>query len=90
MSPNVLFPGRAALLGDDEHYSYIPFIMSSYTDQMTLTQRLGNAPTIAMSPNVLFPGRAALLGDDEHYSYVPFIMSSYTDQMTLTQRLGNG
>ena len=42
MSPNVLFPGRAALLGDDEHYSYVPFIMSSYTDQMTLTQRLGN------------------------------------------------
>nr|AHX56940.1 UDP-glycosyltransferase 210D1 [Daphnia pulex] len=42
MSPNVLFPGRAALLGDEEHYSYVPFILSSYTDKMSLNQRLGN------------------------------------------------
>ena len=38
-SPNALMPGRATQLGDDEHYSYVPFIMSSYSDKMTLYQR---------------------------------------------------
>lgn len=42
MSPNVLFPGRAVLLGDDEHQSYVPFLMTSYTDRMSLYQRTMN------------------------------------------------
>ena len=41
-SPNVLIPGRATQLGDDEHYSYVPFLMSSYSDRMTLYQRTIN------------------------------------------------
>ena len=42
MSPNVLFPGRAENLGDDEHYSYVPFFMSPLTDKMSLSQRTFN------------------------------------------------
>ena len=42
ISPNVLFPGRAEILGNDEHYSYVPFVLSSFTDKMTLYQRTMN------------------------------------------------
>ena len=42
ITPNVLFPGRAQVLGDHEHYSYVPFILSSFTDNMTLYQRTLN------------------------------------------------
>ena len=41
-SPNVMFPGRAKLLGDDDHHSYVPFLLSSFTDRMTLYQRTVN------------------------------------------------
>lgn len=42
LSPNVLFLGRATDLGDDEHYSYVPYIMSSYSDKMSFYQRTMN------------------------------------------------
>lgn len=42
ISPNVLFPGRASLLGDDEHHSYVPFLLSSFTDKMSLYERTIN------------------------------------------------
>ena len=42
LSPNILFPGRAQSLGDDEHLSYIPFLFSSLTGKMTLSQRIVN------------------------------------------------
>lgn len=42
MSPNVLFPGRGGMLGDDEHLSYVPFVLTSFTDQMSFFQRIAN------------------------------------------------
>ena len=42
LSPNVLFAGRATQLGDDEHFSYVPFLFSSYSDKMTFYQRTMN------------------------------------------------
>ena len=42
LSPNVLFPGRATDLGDDEHYSYVPYIQTSYSDKMNFYQRTMN------------------------------------------------
>lgn len=42
ISPNVLIPGRAELIGDDENLSYVPFFLSSFTDQMSLSQRMMN------------------------------------------------
>ena len=42
MSPNVLIPGRALSLGDDEHYSYVPFIFTSFTNKMSLYERTVN------------------------------------------------
>jgi len=54
MSPNVLFPGTATLLGDGEHDSYVPFILSSYTDRMTLYERtmnfLSNRAFMSLTP----------------------------------------
>lgn len=42
ISPNVMYPGRAELLGDDEHYSYVPFLLTSFSDKMNLSQRTIN------------------------------------------------
>ena len=42
MSPNILFPGTSTALGDDEHDSYAPFMLSSFTDRMTLSERTMN------------------------------------------------
>ena len=39
LSPNSLMPGTATFLGDFEHYSYVPFLLTSYTDKMTLYER---------------------------------------------------
>lgn len=61
MSPNILFPGRAQMLGDDEHYSYVPFLMSSFSDKMTLYQR-----TINFIMAKLF----LVLGHDIHLSTI--------------------
>ena len=40
--PNVLFGNVASELGDSEHPEYVPFLMSTYTDRMTLGQRVIN------------------------------------------------
>ena len=42
LTPNSLFVGRATMLGDSEHLSYAPLLFSSFTDQMTLKQRIIN------------------------------------------------
>lgn len=42
ISPNVLFPGRANMLGDSEQLSYVPFMHSAYTDKMNLYERAMN------------------------------------------------
>lgn len=42
LSPNVLFPGRAAMLGDDDRSSYVPAFFTSFSDQMSFHQRLVN------------------------------------------------
>lgn len=42
LSPNILFPGYAHLIGDDEHTSYLPFIFSSFSSKMSLWERIGN------------------------------------------------
>lgn len=42
LSPNVLFPGRASTMGDDENYSYVPFILSPFSDKMSLMERTKN------------------------------------------------
>lgn len=42
ISPNVLYPGRGTTLGDEEHISYIPFVLSSFDNQMSLYERIVN------------------------------------------------
>lgn len=42
MSPNVIFPGTAVVLGDSDHESYYPMLMTTFTDEMTLFQRTIN------------------------------------------------
>ena len=54
ISPNVLFLGRARSLGDQEHLSYVPFILSSFTNRMTLYQRTLN---VAIAGTFLFVSR---------------------------------
>lgn len=41
-SPNILFTGMASIMGADEDYSYVPFFMSSFSDQMNLFERTVN------------------------------------------------
>jgi len=45
-SPAKLIPGIAYTLGDSDHPEYVPNIMSEFTDQMTLMQRVLNTLTI--------------------------------------------
>ncbi len=59
MSPNVLFPGRAEILGGEEHVSYVPFVLSSFTDKMTLYQRTMN---LIMLKLFLFVSRDLQIG----------------------------
>lgn len=42
LTPNAVFPGLMASLGDDERPSYVPFFMTSFTDRMNLFQRILN------------------------------------------------
>ena len=42
ISPNSMFSGIAAVLGDSEHTEYVPFVLSPYSDQMSLKERLFN------------------------------------------------
>lgn len=60
MSPNVLLPGIGTLLGDDEHDSYVPFILSSFTNRMTLFERTMN----------LLSNRVFMSLTTWHFSYV--------------------
>lgn len=41
-SPNMIMPGVATSLGDQEHTSYVPFVFTHYTDKMDLWQRTMN------------------------------------------------
>ena len=45
ISPGPLIPGMASILGDDENYSYVPFIMSTFTDRMSFVERTINTVT---------------------------------------------
>lgn len=42
ISPNGIDPGLATVLGDGGHYSYVPFFLTSFSDQMTFSQRFIN------------------------------------------------
>lgn len=42
LGPNAAFPGMGPLFGDDDHLSYVPFPMTPFSDQMTLSQRTIN------------------------------------------------
>jgi len=42
ISPGPLDAGTASLLGDDENYSYVPFLMTSFSDKMSLKERTIN------------------------------------------------
>ena len=42
ISPSTLMPGLATDLGDSEHPEYVPFILTSYTDRMSLKERFLN------------------------------------------------
>lgn len=42
ISPNILFPGYARVIGDEEHSSYLPSFFSSFSSRMNLLQRVLN------------------------------------------------
>lgn len=42
LGPNVIFPGLASALGDEDHYSYAPFFFTPFSDRMTFSQRMTN------------------------------------------------
>ncbi len=42
ISPAGLFTGMASMLGDDENYSYVPFLMTSFSDKMNWKERTIN------------------------------------------------
>lgn len=42
MSPSIIYSGLPFVLGDSDHTEYVPFILSSFTDRMSLMERLIN------------------------------------------------
>lgn len=42
LGPNAVLPGMGPIFGDDDHLSYSPFVMTPFTDHMTLGQRTIN------------------------------------------------
>ncbi len=52
LTPNSIFPGALASLGDDEQPSYVPFFMTNFSNKMNLFQRTIN--TLATNLFVFF------------------------------------
>ena len=42
VQPMSLHVGRATMFGDEEHFSYVPFFLSKFTNQMSLKERTNN------------------------------------------------
>lgn len=51
ITPNVLWPGLARTVGDNDHAEYLPMFLTSFTDRMSLLERTINTVSTAVFDN---------------------------------------